>query len=266
MVRYNKFTLGGGRLGSEVKNEGGARSGKKRVAAMAVMLLLLIMSSLSILIFFLNVETKKTPHGAADAGVFSADISGDSHIMPLGAEEMLSSSDTLPRRRQLLTDELNSLLAGTESRTGGNVSWIYDKTTPSALMTSNFYVYLGRNDDALWGRLFAGYIHEAPVSANRLVIDIDGTIYDIGIKYSDRGQRYLDYIGETHEFVDMPAGDYADILRHVGNGRNVQVCFRGDENEHRFRLTTAQIDAAARMMRILRISEELDEPKHPAQQ
>jgi hypothetical protein len=250
-------------LGGEVKNEGDTRNGKKRVVTMAVMLLLLIVSSLSILIFFLNVETKKTPHGAADAGVFSAELSEDSHIMPLSAKETLISSDTLPQRRHLLTNELNSLLAGTESRVDGNVSWIYDKTTPSALMTSNFYVYLGREDDAFRGRLFAGYIHEAPLSANRLIIDVDGTIYDIGIQYSDRGQRYLDYIGETREFVDIPADDYADILRHVGNGRNVLVRFQGDENEHRFRLSFTQIDAVARMMRILRVSEELSETQKP---
>jgi hypothetical protein len=252
--------LGGERLDDKIKNKDGTRSGKKRVVTMAAMLLLLILSSLSILAFFLKVETKKT---LADDGALSADLSADDYAMPRDAEEPLASSDTPSQRRQLLTDELNSLLAETEARAEGtdddSVGWIYDKTTPSALTTSNFYVYLGRGDDAFWGRFFAGYVSEAPVSANRIILDVDGTIYDIGIKHGDRGQRCLDYIKETHEFVDMPVDDYADILRHVGNGRNVLVRFQGGENEHHFRLSFTQIDAVARMMRILRVSEELSE-------
>jgi hypothetical protein len=254
-------------LGGEVKNGGDTRNGKKHVVTMAVMLLLLILSSLSILVFFLNVETKSTSLGAADAAVLSADLGVDSNAMQRGAEEPLTPSDTPPQQRQLLTDELNSLLAGTESRAEetayGSVSWIYDKTTPSALMTSNFYVYLGRGDDTLRGRFFAGYIRKAPVSVNHLIIEVDGTIYDIDVKQNDRGQRYLDHIKETHEFVDMPVDDYADILRHIGNGRNVLVCFQGDDNEHSFRLSLTQIDAVAKMMRILRISEELNETPKP---
>ena len=250
-------------MDEEVKDEEGTSGGRARLITLAVMLLLLILSALSVLLFLRTAEIKKTPPDAAESAVASEDKGKDYYVPSFDiAEDPLPSPDMLPQRRMLLRDELNLLMEGTVSRveeTGdGSVRWIYDRTTPSALMTANFYVYLGTRGDAIWGRLTAGYIREVPVFANRLVIDVDGAIYGIDIQYNDLNQRYLDYIGETHEYVDLPADSYADILRHVGNGRNVFVCFRGDGQEHHFQLTRAQIDAVARMMRILRIREELD--------
>ena len=249
-------------MDEEVKNKEGT-DGRKRLITLAVMLLLLILSATSVLVFLLNVELKKAPTEGTSDTTLSADHGKDYYVPSFEIEEPLPSPDMLPQRRMLLTDELNLLMEGTASRveeTGdGSVQWIYDRTTPSALMTANFYVYLGAKGGTIWGRLLTGYIREIPVFANRIIVDVDGTVYGIDIQYNDLNQRYLDYIGETHEFVDLPIDNHLDILRHIGNAQDVFVCFRGEGQEHHFQLTRAQIDAVARMMRILRIREELDQ-------
>ncbi len=250
-------------MDGEIKNREGTLGGRKRLITLVVMLLLLILSSVSVLAYLLNVEIKNPRTTEENAAVLSGDRSLDHYVPSFKVEEPLPSPDMLPQRRQSISDELNALLEGTVSRiekTGdGDVRWLYDRTTPNALMAANFYVYLGSKGDAIWGRLLAGYIREIPMFANRLIIDVDGTTYGIDIQYNDLNQRKLDYIKETYEFVNLPVDNYGDILRHVGNGKNVFVCFRGEEREHHFQLTRAQIDAVARMMRILRIRAELDE-------
>ncbi len=230
-----------------------------------MMLLLLALSAASILVFLLNVEIKHPWAKRENISVQTDDPGKDYYNPSFEIAEPIPSPDMLPSRRLLISNELANLLAETDTRVeetrNGSVEWIYDRATPSALMTTSFYVYLGSKGDTTWGRLHAGYILETPVFANHLIIDVDGTVYAIDIQYNDLSQRDLTYLGKTNEFIDLPIDNYMDILRHIGNGQNVFVCFHGEEQKHHFQLTQTQIDAVARMMRILCIRAELDEDK-----
>lgn len=175
--------------------------------------------------------------------------------------------EMLPYSRYLLKTELASLLRGVVQQTGPSrdddlveydeVLWMYDSTTPTAMLSGGFYVYLGRAGGYVWSRMRAGFNDVVPFDPQYMTVNVDGTVYELDIR-GDAVHIPLDHVGGAHEYVDLPADQYGDMLRHIGYGEKVFISFRGENGATSFRLNASQRAAVARMMRILRIQGLLD--------
>lgn len=249
---------------SEEKNNGnGALGARKRLVAMAVMFTVMLFSSSLILVFILNFELKKD-HIADAASPLSEDMGADISVPSFTIEPYdMPSPDLTRQRRALVTAELNDLmsLATTHVETAGDdeVTWIYDKTTPRAIMAINFYAYIGRKGNTMWGRLRVGCILKDSLYADKIIVNVDGDNYAMNIQLNDLKHEPMDHIDSTYEYVDLPVEGHSFLLHHIGNARDVYVCFKNGERERHFQLSRDQIDAVGRIMRIIDLQTELDE-------
>lgn len=232
--------------GKVVYKPGTAPAGPK--ISILMLIGLIIVASLSIALFLYIAEPKRPPK-YRDMSALSL----PADMLPI---------EMLPYSRYLSKLELAALMKGTEQRDfAGNddddISWFCSRSTPRTLLTSDFYIYIGTRDDETWGRLRTGYKTSEALEPDSITISVDGARYDIE-SAGEVGQMPLSYVDEVYEYVDLPVSSHADIMRHIGHGRDVYVTFRGERGETTAKLTAEQIESTARMMRILTLRQALE--------
>lgn len=208
--------------------------------------MMLLMSVVLVVLFFVSTEPK-----------------GTEHPQPVRPELPTSelSVDLRPYDRWLLKQEQAELMEGTVVRQADlaarddDTVWIYDATTPLRNTASEFYVYIGETFDGVSARLRIGATSENPVHSPCVFLNVDGMMYTIEIDEPSWNDVELPHVGKIHEFADVPLDKYEDELRHVGYGANVLVSLRSDEGALSFRLTDSQVAAVSHMMHLLRVKQ-----------
>lgn len=219
------------------------RKAKKRKVGYLVVVLLLLVSAALLALFFLSTEPKGTEHIIPER--------------PRGLPVEMLSLDLHPHDRYMISLELDELLAATElrprafSRTRDDEmpTWRFDRTTPLAMMTSDFFVYADIRSPRATGMLHAGYKSGEPISPTIMTIDIDGYKYTANVAKSDVVD--LGHVGEVYEFVDIPIDDVADALKHLPHAERTTVIFASGAGRRQFTLTKSQEASVGRMMRMI---------------
>lgn len=226
---------------------GGSGKGASKLS-LVMMIVLTVLASFTIVLFFYVAEPKQPPRYR------------DMSALSLPADEL--PVEMLPYSRYLAKNELSELMSSTEERhfpenDDDEIKWYASRTAPRGILGSDFYIYIGVKNGESWGRLRAGVKTMHSVEPESVIIDVDGSRYEIDCAGAADTIK-LDHVAEVYEYIDVPISPYVDAIRHVGHGQNVTVSFCGDGAETSAVLTRDQIVSTARMMRILRLRHDLE--------
>jgi hypothetical protein len=110
-----------------------------------------------------------------------------------------------------------------------DVTWYYDKTTPSYADVNNFHLYIGKKGNGIpWLRLNIQYSDEDWLFINQYVIKVDDQAYEITPKYgeveSDHGG------GDIWEWYDTPVNNHTyKIIKAIISSNKTIIRSHGDQ-------------------------------------
>jgi len=170
---------------------------------------------------------------------------------PISVALAPSNSNVLEKAR--LEKEFNELRQHMRSNVDDviEVKWIYDKKTPKYAGLTDFYVYLGQKSNKTWARLRMGFLDTDWVFFQTVIINIDGDIYEISIKHTDKETQVLrDGLRGIREWADIDADEYKNVIKRIQPEKDVIVRFSGNQRNFDVRLLEDQKIAISRIYRL----------------
>lgn len=124
-----------------------------------------------------------------------------------------------------------------------NIKWIYHKKTPNTSHDRAIYTYLGDRNGIVWARVVIGFQKEGWIHTNRIVINVDGTRYDIDVSSGEKDTETL-WGSKIKEYVDfLPTPELEEIMWAVAKGKKVVVRFIGTQYRYDFEVSAQQKEA-----------------------
>lgn len=124
-----------------------------------------------------------------------------------------------------------------------NIKWINHKKTPKFLQNKNIYTYLGDTNGTVWPRTVIGFQKTGWIFMKQIIINIDGTKYNIDVK---DGERMTETVGDGTivEYVDLQATpELEKIMWAAAHSKKCVVRFRGAQYHYDFEVSSQQKQA-----------------------
>ena len=162
------------------------------------------------------------------------------------------------QRKKSEAYELNELRKKMTSKVDEvtGIKWIYEKTNKKVIDRHSskknlFFVYLGQDTEIkrIWARLYMGFIRDDWIFFTKVIINVDGKIKTLSFN-SFEVER--DVLGghAIREYIDLPAGNYEELIKSMSKGKKVLVRFEGSQYYHDFTMTKEQKTALSNIWRL----------------
>lgn len=138
-----------------------------------------------------------------------------------------------------------------------NITWLYSKLTPHPNIISGnvLYCYIGDFTDTASLRVVYGFSQDDWVFMDSIIFNIDGSIREFPVDYSDRKTDINDGIAE---WVDWYVDDKdIEFLQSIANSKKTLVKFRGDTKQRSFTVTPNQKNAIKQILKYYMLKEKL---------
>ena len=145
--------------------------------------------------------------------------------------------------------ELAKAQMRTEIDTVENLTWIYDKTSPTSWANS-FYLYIGtQQGEDPWFRFVVSYYGSDWIFFTKETINVDGKIFTINHEYFD--MKHDNSGGGVYEWIDVqPSKADISMLQLIAKSESTVVRLQGDTYKKDIEITAKQKTAIQNVLTV----------------
>ncbi len=126
-----------------------------------------------------------------------------------------------------------------------NIEFYDDYSSPYYLNSNGFFVYMGKNGNAVWLRLKIQYASDDWLFIKSVIVNVDGDVDTLIEKDFER-----DHDSRIWEWIDVSAIDYLPRLKQIANSKTTYVKLVGGQYQHSYELSYQQKRAMKNMIEI----------------
>lgn len=249
----------------EKENSAKERQIKHMLALLATLIIVCVIG-----FFLINLQNNTqdnetgTIRGTSDINIkttaLSADADTEAEIEQdriKRVEKMAENATKEARRINQIKYEINEIRKQLRRKVDSveNVTWLHSKLTPQYISGNVLYCYVGEQSNTAWLRVIYGFSQDDWVFMDKIIFNIDGSIREILVPYSDRktdiGNGIVEWVDRLVEPTDI------GFLQSIANSKKTLVKFSGDTKQRSFTVSQNQKNALKQILRYYLLKEEI---------